>query len=112
MLTEADVRRIALALPETHEAPHFEAASFRVHKKIFCTLGEGKDGGIVLKFTPEDQQNLAQDDSSAIKPVAGYWGRSGWTNVRFAEMDEARLASLMRLAWASVAPKRLLNPGP
>jgi predicted DNA-binding protein (MmcQ/YjbR family) len=108
MLTHADVREITLSLPEAYEAPHFESASFRVRKKIFCTIGEN-GAGIVLKFPPEDQHNLSQDDPERIKPVAGYWGRSGWTDVAFATMDRARLTNLVRMAWATVAPKRLLK---
>lgn len=108
MPTHADVRRCALSLPEACEAPHFEATSFRVNKKIFCTMGEN-GAGIVLKLAPEDQHNLAADDSQAIKPVAGYWGRSGWTDVQIAGMAEERLHNLLRMSWALVAPKRLLK---
>src|SRR5436190_21467770 len=108
MLTHADVRRVALALPQAHEAPHFESASFRVGKKIFCTAGEN-GAGILLKFAPEDQYNLAQDDPEHIKPVSGYWGRSGWTEVALDGLSPSRLEELMRLAWATVAPKRLLK---
>jgi len=108
MLTHADVRQIALALPEAHEAPHFESTSFRVGKKIFCTAGEN-GAGIILKFAPADQYNLSQGDPEHVKPVSGYWGRSGWTEVAFATMDRGPLADLVRMAWAGVAPKRLLK---
>ena len=108
MLTHADVRQIALALPEAHEAPHFESTSFRVGKKIFCTAGEN-GAGIIMKFAPEDQYNLSQGDPEHIRPVAGYWGHSGWTEVAFATMDRGPLADLVRMAWAGVAPKRLLK---
>ena len=37
-MTPAALRPFALSLPEAHEAPHFERASFRVGKKIFATL--------------------------------------------------------------------------
>ena len=108
MLTHADVREIALALPEAHEAPHFESASFRVGKKIFCTMGENGPG-IILKLAPEDQYNLTEGDPEHVTPVAGYWGRSGWTQVAIATMDRGPLADLVRMAWAGVAPKRLLT---
>lgn len=108
MLTEADVRRIALALPQSVEAPHFETASFRVGKKIFCTLGAASDR-IVLKFDPEDQANLILDAPDALTPVPGAWGRKGWTHAAYGGLSEARLEMLMRLAWATVAPKRLLK---
>jgi hypothetical protein len=106
MPTHSDVRRLALALPETYEEPHFDLGSFRVNRKIFCTMGEDA-ARIMLKFDPEDQKNLVADDPAAIQPVPGYWGQKGSTYIQFAQLDEARLASLMRLAWATVAPRRL-----
>jgi hypothetical protein len=108
MLTYADVRRLALALPEAYEAPHFELNSVRVNKKIFCTLGADSPR-IMLKFDPEDQKNLVEDDPSVIQPVPGSWGQKGSTYIQFAALDEAKLAALMHLAWARVAPKRLLK---
>ena len=109
MHTHADARRIALARPEADEAPHFDSTAFRVRKKIFCTMGEnGPD--ITLKLSPEDQHNLFEDDPDSIRPVSGYWGRNGWTQVTIEAMDPARLESLIRMAWAAVAPKRLLKP--
>ena len=108
MVTEADVRRLALALPEVTETPHFEQTSFRVGGKIFCTAG-AQPGRIMLKFDPEDQRNLADDRPDAITPVPGYWGQKGSTYVALGALDEARLAVLIRLAWATVAPKRLLG---
>jgi hypothetical protein len=36
--TEATVRRLALALPEVTEAPHFDMAAFRVRTKIIATM--------------------------------------------------------------------------
>ena len=108
MLTEADVRRIALSMPQAVEAAHFEATSFRVNKKIFCTLGEAR-ARLVLKFDPEDQANLIADAPDAIAAVPGAWGRKGWTLAAFEQLTEKRLETLMRLAWATVAPKRLLS---
>ena len=91
MLTHADVREIALSLPEAHEAPHFESTAFRVGTKIFCTAGEN-GAGLILKLLPEEQHNLSQGDQEPIQPVAGYWGRSGWTEVAFADMARDPLA--------------------
>jgi hypothetical protein len=34
----AEARRLALALPEVTEQPHFDMASFRVRGKIFVTV--------------------------------------------------------------------------
>lgn len=106
MLTRDDVRKAALSMPEAYEEPHFHMASFRVAKKIFCTLHDPEQR-IMLKLDPEDQHNLA--DGVVIEPVPGSWGRKGSTLVWFEKLEPERLAELMRMAWANVAPKRLLR---
>ena len=106
MLTRDDVRRIALAMPEACEEPHFHMASFRVAKKIFCTLHD-PEPRIMLKLDPEDQHNLTE--AGVIEPVPGSWGRKGSTFVWFEKLEPERLPGLMRMAWARVAPKRLLK---
>ena len=109
MPTDADVRRIALSMPESCEEPHFDSVSFCVNNKIFCTLGQST-GRATIKLSSEDQANLVADAPATIAPVSDYWGKKGWTEVSFRDLDEGRLATLMRLAWATVAPKRLLKP--
>jgi hypothetical protein len=106
MLTRDDVRRIALSMPEAYEEPHFDIPSFRVARKIFCTI-HVKEPRIMLKLDAEDQHNLS--DGEVIMPVPGSWGRHGSTYVYFEKLDAERLPGLMQMAWANVAPKRLLK---
>ena len=108
MLIAADIRALALSLPLAEEAPHFEANSFRVKGKIFATMGE-EAGRITLKLDPEDQHNLVETHSDTIAPVEGYWGRSGWTTVIYGTLEPEVVAALLRMAWARVAPKKLLG---
>jgi hypothetical protein len=61
----------------------------------------------MLKLDPEDQANLA--DGVAIEPVPGSWGRKGSTFVWFEKLAPERLPDLMHMAWARVAPKRLVK---
>jgi predicted DNA-binding protein (MmcQ/YjbR family) len=105
-MTEDELRALALSLPEAAEAPHFAATSFRVKGKIFLTLGEGP--GAVLKLPPHIQEAVVQSDADTVQPVAGYWGRQGWTRVDFGRMEAEKLADLVRLAWRQVAPKTLI----
>ena len=112
MLTRADLRRLALALPGASEEPHFDLTSYRVGKKIFATVGEARRPELMLKLDPEDQANLCDAEPEVFAPVPGGWGRKGATFVRFEALDEARLASLIRTAWAKVAPKHLLTAQP
>lgn len=108
MIGPDDVRRLALALPEAHEEPHFDSTSFRVKKKIFATMDPAfAEASLVLKLDPEDQHNLSEGRPSVAAPVDGYWGRNGWTRVNTGDLDEEELARLLRMAWLNVAPKRL-----
>lgn len=107
MATHADVRRLALALPEAYEADHHGMPSFRVNKKIFATLRHA-EAKMMVKLDPEDQHNLSEGHRGVVEPVPGYWGRGGSTFVWFDQCDEALVESLLRLAWSGVAPKRLL----
>jgi predicted DNA-binding protein (MmcQ/YjbR family) len=111
MLTTVDIRRLALALPEADEAPHFDATAFRVRKKIFCTLG-ADSGAITVKLDPDDQHNLAEGHPGRISPVEGYWGRNGWTVVQLGDLEEALAVAILRMSWARVAPKRLATAYP
>ena len=108
MLTRDDVRRIALAQPEAYEADHFGMPSFRVGKKIFCTIHQDHPRAM-LKLHPEDQRNLTEGLPCVVEPVPGYWGSKGSTFVWFERIEEPRFAELMRMAWAQVAPKRLIG---
>jgi hypothetical protein len=112
MATQDDVRRIALSLPQTSEADHFNAASFRVNKKIFAVLRE--EARVTLKLDPEDQANLSEGWPGIVTPVTGKDGRAvsaarnGWTFVRYDLIEEDQLANLLKMAWSSVAPRRLV----
>jgi hypothetical protein len=101
----ADLHRLALALPEVQEGDDHGQAAYVVGKKIFCTVGEG--GRCTLRLDPEDRHNL--EEPHVIQAVPGYWGTKGWTHAWPARLTEDRLATLLRLAWAGVAPKRLLT---
>jgi hypothetical protein len=101
-----DIRRLALALPETVEADHHGIPSFRVGGKIFCTIHLDHPRTMV-KLDMEDQQNLAAGHPGVVEPVPGYWGRKGSTFVWYERADEALIETLLRMAWSNVAPARL-----
>ena len=110
MVTAADVRRLALALPRTYERPHRRAPTFWVHERIFCMLP--KEGGmwgtapVVIKLEREDQLNMIEGHPGVVAP-AGLYSHHGWTGVRPEAADEALMGLLLRLAWTHVAPRRL-----
>lgn len=110
-ITLATVRRFALALPDTTEAPHHDFGSFRVRGKIFVTIPPG--GEHLHVFLPDD----ARDEALAahpdwLEPVV--WGRKV-VGVR-ACLPRARAAvvkSLIQAAYtAKAATVPVRRPGP
>ena len=76
MATSKDLRRIALALTGTTEAPHFDRAAFKV-ARIYVTLAtDGRTAN--FKFTPDEQDFKCMMAQAAFAPVPGGWGRQGW----------------------------------
>lgn len=107
-MTDDDVRRLALQLPEAEENSHFGKADFRVRGKIFASLPETQRA--VVKLMSEQQEAMAAAEPAVFSPVPGGWGRKGWTSVRLGACDEATLASALAAAWRNVAP-RVLQKG-
>lgn len=104
-IDHAQVRRLALSLPEAAEKSHFGKADFRVRDRIFASLPD--DGHAVVKLTPEQQAIMMDDTPGVFEPAAGAWGRGGWTRVSLAAIDELTLRSALLTAWRNVAPARL-----
>ena len=106
MTTFDDVRRIALALPQTEERVTWETdITFRVRDKIFAIGGEGADR-VSVKASLETQAELIDLDPETFASSA-YVGRFGWVTVDLDRVDPALLSSLIREAWRRTAPKRL-----
>ena len=118
MVTQDDLRRIALALPAAYEDMHRKRPAFRVETRIFALLGAsgnsalftglGWDDVAVVKLDREDQLNLAAGHEGVIEPTETY-GHHGWTYLRLERLDEAALSLALQLAWAHVAPRRLVR---
>jgi hypothetical protein len=104
-VTKEDLRRLALALPGAEEKSHFDKADFRVRNKIFASLKDDATG--VIKLLPEQQAMMAEAEPRVFQPLAGGWGRKGWTKIILAEADEITLKSALQTAWRNVAPKTL-----
>ncbi len=106
MVTVQEARQLALSFPETDEHPHFHLASFRVRKKIFCTIHE-KDKKVMVKLTPTDQSVFCAFDKTVIYPVPGGWGTKGATFVELGKVKKAMLKDAMTVAYCTVAPPKL-----
>jgi len=103
MATAKDLRRIALALEGTAEAPHFDRAAFRV-ARIYATLAaDGRTAN--FKFTPDEQEFKCMMAPEAFAPVPNAWGRQGWTTATLAKLSTAELEAALEMAWRHAVPR-------
>lgn len=104
MATGEDLRRLALSLEGTAEAPHFDRAAFKV-ARIYVTLAA--DGCTAnFKFTPDEQHFKCMMMPEAFTPVPNAWGQQGWTTAHLSRLSEAELASALHTAWANAVRKK------
>jgi hypothetical protein len=106
MVTVSAARQAALSLPEVEEKSHFERPDFRIRKKVFAVLHASKYG-MVIKLSPLDQSVFCAFDKDTIYPVAGAWGRQGWTFINLKKIKKAMLSDALTTAWKTVAPAKL-----
>ncbi len=102
MSTFEDLRRIALSLEGTTEAPHFDRAAFKV-ARIYVTLAA--DGVTAnFKFTPGDQELKCLTAPDAFAAIPNAWGRQGWTTATLAALSVDELTSALETAWRHALP--------
>jgi hypothetical protein len=102
MATGEDLRRIALSLAGTVEAPHFDRMAFKV-ARIYVTLAaDGRTAN--FNFTPDEQQFKSMMLPDAFSPVPNAWGRRGWTATDLSRLGEEDLENALRMAWAHAQP--------
>ena len=105
MSTSADLRRLALSLDGTIEAPHFERTAFRV-RRIYVTLAaDGKTANFM--FSPEQQEFKCLLAPEAFAPVPNAWGRRGATTAILAALSIAELDDALRTAWSRAVAKKM-----
>jgi hypothetical protein len=115
-----DVRRIALALPDTSEAVSWGNAHWRVHGKGFVwerplrnsdlrALGEGAPDGPILGARVEHlgaKEALIQDDPSIFFTTPHFDGYAA-VLVQLDKIGLDELEEVIVEAWLARAPKRL-----
>ncbi|HEY1854214.1 MAG TPA: MmcQ/YjbR family DNA-binding protein [Solirubrobacterales bacterium] len=115
-----DVRRLALALPETSEKPMHGMVSWRVRDKLFVwerplrdkeveELGEAAPEGPILGARVEDlsaKEALLADEPELYFTTSHFEG-SPSVLVQLERIGEGDLAEIIAEAWLARAPKRL-----
>jgi hypothetical protein len=107
--TEADVRKIALSLPETTEKPWFNSPGFRVKDKGFLRIRSEAEGGLVV-FVSDlgEKEALLQSDPKKFFTTPHYDGHpTVLVNLKAVGVRELR--ELITESWRLKAPKRVLQ---
>lgn len=101
----AEARRLALALPESNEEPHFHYTSFRIRGKIFATAPP--EGEHLHVFVADDER----DQALALAPERVeklHWGEKFvGLRILLAQARPSLVKRLLAHAWARKAPKAL-----
>lgn len=103
MATGEDLRRMALSLEGTSEAPHFDRAAFKVARTYVTLAADGRTAN--FKLTPDEQEFKCMLAPESFAPVPNAWGRQGWTTADLSKLSTDELQSALEIAWAHALPK-------
>jgi hypothetical protein len=106
VVSRAQARELAFALPEAVEQDHHGRPSFRVGGKIFATQWDAEHMNVMLD--EDGIRTAVHEQPSACEEV--WWGkRLAAVRVDLRRVERATLANLLTDAWEGKAPKRLLG---
>src|SRR5215475_10083008 len=80
-MTTNEFRKMALEIVGAEEKSHMNHPDFRLHNKIFASLGVPDESWGMVKLTPQQQSSFVKRAPRVFKACKGAWGRQGCTNV-------------------------------
>jgi hypothetical protein len=105
-MTANKFRALALALPEAIEASHMGHPDFRIHGRIFATLGYPDDNFGMVKLPAEQQGSFIAEAPTVFAPCAGAWGRNGATSVHLKAAKAGDVRAALKEAHDHVASSK------
>ncbi|MFB7274627.1 MmcQ/YjbR family DNA-binding protein [Streptomyces sp. NPDC056244] len=106
-----DVRRIALALPETVEKEAWSMPTFRVAGKMFITVPDDQTSFAVRCPRHERTELIAAEPEKFWVPP--HEASSAWVRVRLGALEDLEeLRDILVDSWQQAAPDRLLEAYP
>ncbi len=100
------VRRLALSLPESAEAPHHDMTSFRVAGKIFATVPPSGER-VHIFISGDEVAAYCAEYPGVVEEL--WWGKKlSGCRVLLHEAPVAVLRELLTEAWRRKAPKKSL----
>jgi len=110
MVTEDDVRRVALSLPATSEKPSYGTPGFRVKDRLFARIREEGEGDVLVVWVADEseKQGLVSSEPAKFFTTPHYDGHP-IVLVRFDGIDIEELRELLTESWRLRAPKKVLT---
>ena len=108
MVTEDDVRRVALSLPATTEKPSYGTPGFRVKDRLFARIREEGDVLVVWVADEGEKNGLVSSEPEKFFTSPHYEGHP-IVLVRFGAIDIDELKELLTESWRLRAPKKVLT---
>ena len=107
MITLADIRDAAMALPEVEEKTHFRLPGFRVADKLLVHLEKG-DAHAIVCLGRAEAEAAAAEQPDVYEEVWRQGRIFVGLRVDLAEVTRQRMAELIEHAWRHRAPRRLV----
>jgi hypothetical protein len=107
-VTERDVRKAALSLPETTEKPSYGTPGFRVKDKLFARIREEGDVLVLWCADVEEKNAMIAAEPDKFFTTPHYDGHPT-VLVRFRAIDRDELQELLTESWRLRAPARVLK---
>src|ERR1700712_859523 len=106
MISTEKAKELALAFDVSDAKPHMDRTAFRVKGKIFCTILE-TERSMNFKLTAFEQHAFCTVNKPWVYPVAGGWGRMGWTTLQLSKVPVAFFRDVITTAYCNIAPPAL-----
>src|SRR5688572_66656 len=103
VMTAEAFRKAALALPGAMESAHMGHPDFRVHGRIFASLGYPDTDSGMVKLTPEQQASFIERSPETFEPCGGAWGRGGATRVHLKLARQTVLRNALEAGFKNIA---------
>ena len=108
VITLAEARAFALALPAVVEEDHWGNPSFRVGGRIFATVPDSDHLNVMID--PLDVNPVVRDEPEACSELR--WGKKvSGVRVDLGRAAPKLVGDLLEAAWRRKAPRRLVDPG-
>lgn len=107
MVTQQQIRELALELPEVEEATSWGQPCFKVRGKTFAGLTSREKGAFWVKCDPDERPLLVASRPEVYYLTPHYEASPGYLLVRYQTAEVEDVRERLIDAWLLAAPKRL-----